>query len=188
MTHFAAMLDLETLGTRNNCVIVSFSCKIADLDDRRGFTIEAAFDKDLDILNQGERVIEASTVLWWMQQSDEARKQFINAKRIPFWYCMRDFWTWYKIEAPKIIHAPVSTIWSKGSNFDINIIVEAYKGSSQDAPWGYRDERCYRTIAALFPQITELPSEARHTASTDAISQLECLWRIWGILYHGSKM
>lgn len=184
MTHFACMIDLETLGTTLDSVLISMSAQVCNLDDRRGFVVEKRYDRKFKIEGQDNRRIDPSTVLWWMGQGDEAKQELLDSNRVPLHWGLKDFWTWYKIEAVKDLGVPkLTSVWSKGVDFDVYIIDYYYKAQSQDPPWHYRDKMCYRTMAAMYPGISFTEPTVKHSAAGDCEAQLEHLWRIWGEIH-----
>lgn len=64
-------------------------------------------------------------------------------------------------------------VWSFGSTFDIEILNNCYKRAGRKAPWHYRDERCERTLEALFPTYAQELQQSRitHEAATDSYDQ-----------------
>jgi len=72
---------------------------------------------------------------------------------------------------------PLEGMWGNGSDFD-NIILEgAYLRANKLPPWSYRQNRCYRTISALHPEMPrdsfkESDSIAHH-ALHDAKTQVK---------------
>mgnify|MGYP006408929027 CR=1 FL=1 len=68
------MIDLETMGTRPDAPIISIGAV--------AFDANGPLDSFYAGVNLGSSVnsgakIDASTVLWWMQQSDEARAALV---------------------------------------------------------------------------------------------------------------
>jgi hypothetical protein len=186
MSHFACMIDLETMGLGMNCALISMSAQIADLENKQGFAVEAEYNCYFNLEGQTNRIFDPSTILWWMQQGDAARQELLNEKRIPLHWGLKDFWTWYIVQAPKEIHAPIQSIWSKGVDFDVAILDAYYKGGNQYPPWGYRDRMCYRTLAACYPQIPFIEPEVKHSARGDCRQQLEHLYSLWKLVKIGT--
>lgn len=69
------MLDLETMGNGPRAAIVAIGAVEFDLDTGAvGERFYTPVDLATSVSLGGE--MDASTVLWWMQQSDEARAAF----------------------------------------------------------------------------------------------------------------
>ena len=68
-------------------------------------------------------------------------------------------------------------IWGGGATFDNVILRNSYKTAKMNAPcpWLYRNDRCFRTLCNLFPQIiwaqdddTSIAHHALHDARSQA--------------------
>lgn len=72
-------------------------------------------------------------------------------------------------------------LWGNGAGFDNVLLKTAYHALDVDEPWKYYNNRCYRTMAAMFP-LTEEETPARvgtyHNALDDAITQALRLQKI----------
>jgi len=136
------MLDLETLGIKHNAVIVSIgACR---------FSEQGVYDPFFALVNPAscERVgmtMDASTVMWWMQQSDEARAQFSSSSTPPVSIldALGMFTDWLNERGS------VTGIWGNGSDFDNVILGNAYKAYDAKLPWSYSKNRCFRTLKSL---------------------------------------
>ena len=75
------MIDLETLGTKADSVIISIGAVKFDLDseqmDDNGFYASVSIDSNLE---RG-RKIDEDTLLWWLQQSTDAQAVFHEPKQ-----------------------------------------------------------------------------------------------------------
>lgn len=168
----AAMIDLETLSTRLDAVVVSLGFVIFDRNATEykelfSFFTTIKFDGQL-----GLRHVDADTVRWWMKQSAEAREQFGVTATSPTLQAalreMADTFRMYQVEE----------VWSKGANFDVSILEYFWKTSSYATElWSYKAPRCFRTIQALFPDCSE-KNPLAHNALEDSRNQAQELWRI----------
>lgn len=71
--------------------------------------------------------------------------------------------------------------WTKGPSFDVSILTHAYRQFDEEFPVHFRNIMCYRTVAAMFPQITmehamqhfhnDLEEPLYHTAYSDVLHQ-----------------
>lgn len=152
------MVDLETLSTRSNAVILSigayeFDLKTGELG-RKFYVLvdpQSCVDKGM--------VIDVSTIMWWMEQNDEARAEF-KKQRYPIEDCLAAFSEWYKKGAQ---------LWGNGATFDNVILKNAYLACGMKEPWLYSADRCYRTLKAKYPNIeADAFVGARHNALADA--------------------
>jgi len=156
------MLDLETLGVGNNPVIISIGAVEFDTETMslgREFEVninpQSCVDAGLEI--------SVSTVMWWMQQSEQARKKFIEPglSLKEALYGFDEFVNSIKVR-PKI--------WGNGVKADNVWMESAYKAVNLQLPWTYKDDRCYRTIRECFPSIMgeDIPGIIKHHALSDA--------------------
>jgi exodeoxyribonuclease VIII len=72
-------------------------------------------------------------------------------------------------------------LWGNGAVFDNTILGNAYFITGRKPPWNPWDDRCYRTVKALFKWI---PADERqgtyHNALDDAMHQTKHLIKILG--------
>ena len=173
------MIDIETLGTSADAVILSVSAcyfepSTGEIGDK--------FDKQINLKASiaAGRDIDASTVLWWMSQDDNARKQFAtNHKAAKMTDVLKDFATFIK---------PKSLVWGNGASFDLTILSTAYARCKLPLPWMFWDERDVRTIVHIgqalgFNPKKDMPFKGvRHNALDDSIHQSKYVSAIWQLI------
>ena len=167
MSHI--MLDLETMGNGNRAAIIAIgavSFNSSGVKER--FYQQVSLDMSIDAgLEMG-----ASTVLWWLQQSDAARSAFkSNEGASSLCDALDDFSRWY---------ASVGgvQVWGNGAAFDNTILSAAYRLTGIEQPWKFWNDRCYRTVKAVYPQVKMTRSGTHHNAVDDAHSQADHLIQI----------
>lgn len=163
------MIDLETMGNTPDAPIVAIgACRF----DRTGVSEESAFYETISLASavDGGAKMEASTVLWWMEQDAAAQAEIIGAKS-DLSGVLCDFTHWVKkIDA--------DGVWGNGAAFDNVILAQTYRRYGQPAPWPFWLDRCYRTVKSL----SKVPIDRQgthHNALDDAISQAKHLVEIW---------
>lgn len=164
------MLDLETMGNGPDAAITAIG---AVCFDPVGGTVGAEFYRVVDLASSvaAGGVMDPATVLWWLRQGDAARGEFA---RPSVWLskALEDFAEW-------LSHCGEVRVWGNGAAFDTVILAGAYKRCGFPVPWSYKNDRCYRTVAALAPQVTRAEGGTRHNALEDARGQavhlIECL-------------
>lgn len=161
------MVDLETWSTSPNAVITSLGAVKFTLNpDNSGGKIIDEFYVRIDpqsCVNVGLEM-SVDTILWWMKQSDEARAEFQK----PVWNIrdsLIDFTEWLA-DDPKNID-----VWGNGSDFDNVLLANAYKACGKVLPWRYFNNRCYRTLKNIYPNVLSKPTGVKHNALDDAKSQ-----------------
>ena len=116
--------------------------------------------------------MDASTVMWWMGQTDAARNA-IRFSTYDIGVALDKF--------TEFVERNCSTkdvrVWARGPSFDCSILTAAYRATDRTPPWNYWNERCHRTLTARNPSVAE-PERAGelHNAKDDAIHQ--ALWLI----------
>lgn len=142
------MVDIETLGTDSNSVIVSISAIECDL--RTGKTGDE-FVTGIDIQEQLDKgaVMNAGTVMWWLGQSKEAQSELLDVERVNVMTALYKFNRW--VNSLKY-SAGLYKLWGNGATFD-NVIIRNlhYRhGTSLIIPsWNDRDVRTVVDLANI---------------------------------------
>lgn len=165
MTH-EVMLDLETMDTGPNAAIVSIG---AVKFDSAACEISGTFYTNVDLqscLDAG-LAVSGDTVMWWMEQDDDARAALRNGT--PLGTALRSFSNWCG-DVP---------VWGNAATFDNDIMRNAYEKAGLPCPWQYWNDRCYRTMKNLFPAVPKPPANKQaHNALADAQWQTLHLFEI----------
>lgn len=163
------MVDIETLGTAPGSVIWSIgACSFTRREVLSKFSAKINVQSCLAV---GLK-IDFATILWWMQQSDEARKA-LDGKG--------DYLSRALCDLSNFIqqHGAKPAIWGNGAGFDNVLLNSAYEAQGINKAWGFSQDRCYRTMKNAFPQITMEREGTHHDALSDAVSQAKHLIAIW---------
>lgn len=153
------MIDIETLGTGSDCAILSIG---AVEFDENGLGKEFHVHIDLESCTEAGLVIEPRTVMWWLDQSDAARKAITRGKRVPLIKALvglKEAFNWEKTK-----------VWCNGANFDFPILTHAYRALGGDAPWQYWNCMDYRTIKNIVPTDVLKASLEQAGTAHDALS------------------
>lgn len=161
------MLDLETLGTGPNSVIIAVGAVKFDPSE---LSITDVFyevvDRDSCVAIGLE--IDQDTVDWWAKQSTEARSAF-NEPGKPIIGTLGKFSTFCNKD---------SVVWGCGSDFDNVILTSAYRKAGMKLPWQFFNNRCYRTMKNMYPTVKLKRGGTHHNAIDDAASQAHHLMAI----------
>lgn len=175
------MLDLETLGTSADSVILSVGAVkfdlLSDNIDDAGFYGSASVESNLDA---GRRVNE-DTLLWWLKQPAAAQQVFHEEKQ-PLSEVLEDLADW--------IGTDDWTIWAKGPSFDVAMMEHAYKQHRMEVPWKFWNVRCVRTFMGL-PGAKNIGGDVlgiKHNALSDAYEQAQTIQRIYKKLFIDSAV
>lgn len=166
------MIDIETLGTTPGSVITSIGFVRFNLEG-----IIIADEVGIDItssLNHG-CTVDGETIKWWMKQSDSARSTFNSHKVFHPANALAILANFIKASEDVLV-------WGNGATFDLVLLADMYRKVGFNTPWGHRQERCFRTLKALCPHITDEAEEpgkyVSHNALHDALRQAEHAIRI----------
>ena len=167
------MLDLETMGQGHNAAIIAIGAISFDLETlTTGQKFYAVIDLQSSVVYGAN--MDASTVLWWMRQSTEARAVF-DAPGLHITAALNRFSDWIdEISSPDTVK-----IWGNGSDFDNIILASAYRNTHGQTPWKYDNNRCYRTVKALHPELKMHRTGTHQNALDDATSQAEHLIQLF---------
>ncbi len=158
------MIDLETLGNgENKCVIQIGACYF----DRTTGEIGKTFKRNIDAKSATDAgfQLDASTVYWWLAQSEAARSSILAEPRIPIrdaFNQLDDF-----LENAKYI-------WSHAT-FDFVTVMETYKKLNIVATFPYRAARDIRTLVDIMgTTVGDTPrTGVHHDGLEDAIHQVK---------------
>jgi exodeoxyribonuclease VIII len=155
------MLDLETMGTASDAAIIAIGA-VAFSDE--GILSEFYATVDLqDSVNNGLKM-DPATVMWWLQQSSSAREQFAKPGN-PLVHTLEDFSEWVRSAGG------IPVVWGNGADFDNVILGNAYLAVNKPRPWSFWNNRCYRTLKSLAPNIPYVRPVIAHHALHDARAQ-----------------
>lgn len=170
------MIDIETCGTKPGCAIMSIGAVQFDIvTGETGKKFYCNIDA-VDSQKQG-LTIDANTVLWWMKQSDEARKSLEN-NVTTLKAALNSFSAWLED-----INDTEVQIWANAPSFDLVLLKYAYEIIGEKTPWMYWQERCVRTLIAFNPEIKkQITNEFPHNAIGDCLYQIKYCSEIWNAI------
>lgn len=164
-------LDIESMGTQRGAAVVAigacfFDTATGEIDEGLYTVVHLATCQKVGL------TIDASTVLWWLGQSDEVRNA-IRFGALPIHDALQTL-TDYIERGCGVENARP---WLRGPSFDAALLREAYSACGMQLPWRFWNERCHRTLTARNPSVEEPVREGSwHNAVDDAKHQ--ALWLI----------
>lgn len=166
------MIDIETLGTKSNSVIMSIGAVMFDIETGEvGETFRADIDPETCV-NAGLK-IDASTVIWWLGQEREAQQDLIKGGKRSLEYALTTLSAFISKYAPDVI-------WGNGVRFDLGLLENAYNALNMKAPWPFWVERDVRTLVSFRPDIkNEFINDLPHTPVNDCLYQIKYCSAIW---------
>lgn len=174
------MIDLETLGTNSNATILSIGAVYFD-EDRVYYNRQFYEKIDMNSCHQFGLTDDEETVKFWERQSAEAKAELMKDMR-PLDEVLSKFYSF--VEDKKS-----TKIWGNCCSFDNVILRNAFYACDMKPPWFFWDDRSYRTLKNLFPNIKKTEFKGtRHKAIDDAINQAEHAQWILRYIRHSNKI
>ena len=165
------MLDIETLATTPDAVILSFAAvKFNEFDPRPNYYEILNLALDVDEQIELGRKVDQEAVDWWAKQPQEVQEFAFNPNQRT---SIADF----IVKLNKFIVA-TDRIWAQGPVFDIAILENLYRQIGMPIPWQYYNIRDSRTIIkALGSDIVNVRENA-HDALADCKYQAAYIKKI----------
>lgn len=164
--HF--MVDLETMGLRPNAAIVSIGATHFDqfnIVDRFYTAVNLKSCLDVGLTT------DQSTVDWWAQQSPEARAAWDVEGAPELVDALVAFGAWLRQHSSE----QSMCMWGNGSDFDLVLLVSAYRALEAETPWKFWNHHCFRTFKNLFGDGVTVRKGTHHHALDDAVYQTEAM-------------
>lgn len=158
------MIDIETLGTGQDAVILSIG--VVGFDPHTGVVNED--DKlylRVDWKTQDGRKIDTNTLDWWLSQNREVMDETMSGS-ISLSYALAQL----SLFLPR---GTMKGVWCNGANFDFGILSHAYKQIGEIAPWKYSQEFCMRSLRRLIDMPEFSRTGNHHNALDDAVWQAD---------------
>lgn len=160
------MLDIETMGNTPNSAIVAIGAvRFSSRGISDSFQVTISLKSSLDAGLE----VDASTVMWWMKQSEDARFA-LSLDTIRLSSALISFSKWI---GDNVI------MWGNGSAFDNVILANSYRKLNYEVPWKFWNDRCYRTVKNMFPNTKIIRMGTHHNALHDAQTQAGHLLNIF---------
>lgn len=166
-----AMIDLETLDTREGAIvtaigIVKIEMDIPDLLDGSRLYANLDWQEQYD---KG-RTMSPGTVRWWLGQDKEAQEALLEKPIMSNTAILHTL---------QMYLSNVNGVWGNGADFDCVILRSLFETYDVKVPWRYSDHRCFRTLKNLHCDVQEPPRDGvHHNALNDAVHQARWLQTI----------
>jgi len=161
------MIDLETLGRRAGCSILSIGAVAFDPKTKE---LGAEFYVVVNRLSCFKLGLheDPETVKWWEGQNAEAKKILTEVDGggehlRDALNKLTEYLSQFGLKKVKV--------WGNGSDFDNAILANCYAAIGGNQPWDFWNNRCYRTLKSLQPQVKLARQGTYHNALDDAKSQ-----------------
>jgi hypothetical protein len=168
------MLDLESLGTRPDCAILTLGAVKFDpfTPDRFGDSLYLRIDVD-EQLALG-REVQQDTLIWWSNQAEDVREEALGeGNRVGLESMYRQL---------NRFLVGVENIWCQGPAFDIVILENIYRQLGWPTPWQFWQIRDSRTLFGVHGDPREKNKTGLHNALEDCVSQAQGVQEIYSSL------
>lgn len=169
------MLDTETAGLPPTGALLSIGACFFDMTT---CTIGPTFLRTIHLATavRDGGTMDASTILWWLGQSEAARNG-VRFNGVEIRQVLQEFSDFI---AEHSTHSDVRP-WGNSTTFDLTIVAGAYQRAGMKAPWYFTNERDFRTVRNLYKAVVYDPADkgdGAHNALADARFQCEHLFKI----------
>lgn len=178
------MLDLETLDNRPTSVILSLAATPFDFESDKEYPALTQYINVDSCLNAGLTVCQ-NTILWWLDQSEEARNKQTSADRVSLVAALQNLSQFIDnlrrhystIDDNDRLHTPQIYLWGNGAAFDLAILRNAYAACGLEFPIKPWFEQDVRTITRFAPSIKKNMEfvGVQHDAEYDCRHQIKCV-------------
>lgn len=171
------MLDLETLGVTPNAVVTQVAMTAFDLSEPERIISEVVEYLPIQPQLDAGRQIDASTLTWWMRQSDVARGVFSKSDgddpeelNALIRHIRRKF--------VQLTENKDYQVWARGPQFDVVMLESLMFMVKESAPWKYDSVRDLRTLmdaaGITTDDVERNPAYLPHIARYDNFYQIDC--------------
>lgn len=158
------MIDIETLSTRPNAVILSLGAvKFDPFSDR--IDAEEGLDVKIDVDEQTAlgRHVQEETLNWWATQPLEVQEAALGERdRVSLEQFTRML---------NKMMVGSDQIWCQGPAFDMVIIEDLYRQLGKPTPWQFWQVRDSRTLFGVFGDPRDKNRKNAHNALMDCVYQ-----------------
>lgn len=173
------MADIESLDIGPRSIVSQIGMVFSMADDPETVLGEVLVYLPIQPQIDLKRTLSASTLIWWMKQGDEARREFEqntgdDYEELPalLRHVNRKF--------EQIVDGRTYEVYARGPQFDIVNIESLMKETALKPAWRYDRIRDLRTVMALAGMRTQdIPRDTvkypEHMAVADCHYQMQCL-------------
>ena len=169
------MLDLETLGTRPDCVVLTLGAvKFDPFSDTIRGDNGLYFRINVDEQTALGRTVQDDTLEWWSRQSaDVYEEAFGEHNRVS----LREMY-----QQLNRFLVGVDNIWCQGPVFDIAILENLYKQYGWPTPWQFWQISDSRTLFKAHGDPRVKGKVGLHNALEDCVSQATAVQQVYNRL------
>ncbi|MCM7131321.1 3'-5' exoribonuclease [Enterobacter hormaechei] len=182
MLYTHLMVDIESMGEKPDAPIVSIGAVF--FDPASGQT-GPVFYKVISLESAMEwgGVPDATTTLFWLKETSEARSEIVMDHAIPLDDALLQFKDFIAENAAN--GKDTVQVWGNGATFDNVLLENSYARTGITCPWKFWNNRDVRTVVELGKAVGcepryEIPFDGEpHKAISDALHQVKYVSAIW---------
>jgi hypothetical protein len=171
------MVDLETLGTKSNSIIVSIGAVQFDIETGEIFEKFYTEINPKDCEKVGLKYSQA-TIDWWLKTNPDEYLKICNRGE-PLLVALSYFRGWFG----NLNLSPVY-VWGNSNRFDLGLLENALNAIGMESFWSFRYELDVRTLVWFHPEIKEAEATVgmEHNALDDCIYQINYCSKIYQLI------
>lgn len=160
------MIDIETLGTKPGCVVLSIAAVRFDIKTGQDLD-KIKINVDLESCLKIGLKVEADTFKWWMNEDRNIFSDLLK-NTVSINHALRRLNNFLRYD---------DYVWGNSARFDFGILSHVYEIEGFKTPWYHGNERCLRTISSLIPKIKDEEEFVgdKHNALHDCEHQIKYL-------------
>lgn len=182
MLYTHLMVDIESMGEKPDAPIVSIGAVFFDPSSGQTGPV---FYKVISLESAMEwgGVPDASTILFWLKETSEARSEIVMDHAIPLDDALLQFKDFIAENAAN--GKDTVQVWGNGATFDNVLLENSYARTGITCPWKFWNNRDVRTVVELGKAVGcepryEIPFDGEpHKAISDALHQVKYVSAIW---------
>jgi hypothetical protein len=156
------MVDIETLATDPRAIVLSIGAVRFTRDGPLPEQFYACLGLG-DQVAKARRTLSVDTLMWWMDQSAEARAKAFSRQREGVTAALRRLADFVPDGA---------NVWANGPSFDLVILESLYFDARLEQPWPFWRHRCVRTIVEAGGVDARRYASASHHPVEDCLRQV----------------
>jgi len=163
-----AMIDIETLGTKPNAVILSVGAIKFDPFNSNEPHDGKHWRLDVDAQTEIDREVNEDTLAWWAKQDPEIQEDaFGESGRTDVYQFMKELNGWL---------TGCEAVWCQGPQFDMVILENLFTQFNHHKGWAFWQIMDCRTIFNMMPMDPRKAIQQNlHSADADAYYQAVCV-------------
>ena len=166
------MIDIETLGTRPQSVVltigaVKFDPWADDVDTDNGLYSRIDVDEQIAL----GRHVHQDVIDWWGKQAEDVREEALGDHE-------RDSVTDMLDKLNKFL-VGADNIWCQGPAFDAVILEDLYRDMERPTPWNFWQVRDSRTLFKTFGDPRDKNAKGAYNALIDCYYQARAVQQIY---------